>query len=680
MLRYNTHLKNEEAGPGYIRNASNSADFYLSVAVKISRTKLKKLFPIVGSSDESITSPRNEPLFVRGFEFSNVGKKPKKLPVSTLPKIEDIYNHKFLTKPQTQNVNKKKSPPKISIVTRKDTLKDIPKVTFKEIPNETFKDSPSSVRRESLTEKPSPRNPSPNKSKIITKVSYKEASRLPEWAMIAKPELEAIWKNIVCMSNGIKPVQHSQQYKYYIGKGNNSSLIKRLMSSRPCWVSTDNIEEANFVWTQWKDKSFISTLPTCKDIIVKSGTLPSIAFQVPVRINNVYRQVDLNDLGFSKVINSHSYTSLLLKEINSSTSRLYNKLEHNQHLANKKGLLKSLKAYYETMGKNVFDYHPITFHVTSGDKDPEFMNFVEAYNKIDKSRKKKKQKNLWIIKPGENSNRGNGIQVSKSLAEIKQILKDNTDPRTSQSRTYILQKYIEKPLLVHNRKFDIRCYSMITCINSVLQAYFYVDGYIRTSSVEYSLNETSNNFIHLTNDAVQKHSENYGKYEDNNKMTYKDLQRYLEYQYPDKKINFFTGILPKIKSIVRDTISAVYGKIDPNKRLNCMEIFGYDFMIDSKLKPWIIEVNTNPCLELSSSYLSYLIPAMVDNALRISLDPLFLCSSFNKNHEPIPENRFDLIFHQLIDGNPVKDTFVSAENDPEISDAEETFPDEGNSP
>lgn len=48
-----------------------------------------------------------------------------------------------------------------------------------------------------------------------------------------------------------------------------------------------------------------------------------------------------------------------------------------------------------------------------------------------------------------------------------------------------------------------------------------------------------------------------------------------------------------------------------------------DFMIDSSFHPWLIEINTNPCLELSCPLLSKLIPAMVDNALRISLDPIY---------------------------------------------------------
>ena len=56
--------------------------------------------------------------------------------------------------------------------------------------------------------------------------------------------------------------------------------------------------------------------------------------------------------------------------------------------------------------------------------------------------------------------------------------------------------------------------------------------------------------------------------------------------------------------------------MDPHRRQHSFEIFGYDFMLDEDLRPWMIEVNTNPCLELSSPYLGKLIPAMVENAVK----------------------------------------------------------------
>ena len=43
--------------------------------------------------------------------------------------------------------------------------------------------------------------------------------------------------------------------------------------------------------------------------------------------------------------------------------------------------------------------------------------------------------------------------------------------------------------------------------------------------------------------------------------------------------------------------------MDPNKLENCYELFGLDFIIDENYKVWLLEVNTNPSLELSSCLL-----------------------------------------------------------------------------
>jgi len=69
-------------------------------------------------------------------------------------------------------------------------------------------------------------------------------------------------------------------------------------------------------------------------------------------------------------------------------------------------------------------------------------------------------------------------------------------------KTFIVQRYIERPLLYNKRKFDIRCYMLITSINNNLKAYWYQEGYIRTSCKEFNLEDTECKFIHLTNDAV----------------------------------------------------------------------------------------------------------------------------------------------------------------------------------
>ncbi len=38
------------------------------------------------------------------------------------------------------------------------------------------------------------------------------------------------------------------------------------------------------------------------------------------------------------------------------------------------------------------------------------------------------------------------------------------------------------------------------------------------------------------------------------------------------------------QEIASDTIKAIYGKMDPEKKENCCELFGLDFIIDENLK------------------------------------------------------------------------------------------------
>lgn len=46
-------------------------------------------------------------------------------------------------------------------------------------------------------------------------------------------------------------------------------------------------------------------------------------------------------------------------------------------------------------------------------------------------------------------------------------------------------------------------------------------------------------------------------------------------------------------------------------------------MIDEDLNPWLIEVNTNPCLEETSELLKCLLARMLDDAFKLTLDVMF---------------------------------------------------------
>lgn len=46
---------------------------------------------------------------------------------------------------------------------------------------------------------------------------------------------------------------------------------------------------------------------------------------------------------------------------------------------------------------------------------------------------------------------------------------------------------MENPYLYNKRKFDIRTYLLVTTVNGIIKAYFFNEGYIRTTSKEYNL-------------------------------------------------------------------------------------------------------------------------------------------------------------------------------------------------
>ena len=51
------------------------------------------------------------------------------------------------------------------------------------------------------------------------------------------------------------------KYKYYLGKGNNSLLVKSLMKRRFWWAEVDDLKQANFVWTQLKINTYYQFQP-----------------------------------------------------------------------------------------------------------------------------------------------------------------------------------------------------------------------------------------------------------------------------------------------------------------------------------------------------------------------------------------------------------------------------------
>ncbi|XP_017013100.2 tubulin polyglutamylase ttll-4 [Drosophila takahashii] len=196
----------------------------------------------------------------------------------------------------------------------------------------------------------------------------------------------------------------------------------------------------------------------------------------------------------------------------------------------------------------------------------------------------------WIVKPPASA-RGTGIRI---VNKWSQFPKD---------RPLVVQKYIERPLLINDNKFDMRIYVVLTSINP-LRIYMYKDGLARFASVKYSseLSNLDERCMHLTNYSINKFSQNYAKNEDFNaaqghKWTLQSLWSCLENRGVNTKRLWATLRNLVIKGIVsgESGLNRMYRQ-NVNFRYNCFELFGFDVLLDENLVPWLLEINISPSL------------------------------------------------------------------------------------
>ena len=125
---------------------------------------------------------------------------------------------------------------------------------------------------------------------------------------------------------------HLPPFKFYVGRtGNNNIVVKQNLKSRWWWAQGDSahFDDVNFIWTSWKKNHIV---------------------------DQIYPQYDIGD--------KYS-TEFTTTETDSYSLKMYNRLEDNFHLTNKKALFWNLKAYYQYINKNPYDVLPLTFHIYS---------------------------------------------------------------------------------------------------------------------------------------------------------------------------------------------------------------------------------------------------------------------------------------------------------------------------
>ncbi|KAL4426888.1 hypothetical protein ABPG74_008812 [Tetrahymena malaccensis] len=392
-------------------------------------------------------------------------------------------------------------------------------------------------------------------------------------------------------------------YKFIVYPGNNSFVIREALLKRGNWKEVQyddpniNLSEIDFIWS------------------------PN----------------SLSTKEYEKIID--------LEKKNPNHQIVINHFENNQSLTTKSDMIKALNNHYrknseaQKGGYNVFHSIPATYVLIVGVNGNDQRDFQIKFNEISKSNfkrctlpEKHCSNNIWILKP-DNMSQGKGIEIFQSLKAILSFL--HYKPAFSK---WVIQKYIERPLLYNGRKFDLRVWVLLT---NKGELFVYKNGYLRTSSSKYSM-QTFNEAVHLTNWSLQKGLPSYEKHEQGNRLPLKEgLQYIFDTQFSKYEVDYEKHIYPRMKDLIIDLVRSCEQEMFKSKKLsNCFELYGFDFIIDEDLRVWLIEANKNPGFGLPTEKARKLIDEMVDELLKLTIDQEYTPKAALQPSQ----NVFDLIY------------------------------------
>ena len=241
---------------------------------------------------------------------------------------------------------------------------------------------------------------------------------------------------------------------------------------------------------------------------------------------------------------------------NYSKCEIVNQLQDVNPLGNKKDQYNIHLNYYKTRP----DYIPLTISFNRNSLEELKQLFVS--NPRD-------DPPVYIVKP-ENSLSRTGVGVVRNYLELMSHLDHYSD-----YQEWIIQDYIDNPLLFNNKKFHFRIYVIYVQTENSTTAYLSKNGFIYTANKEFEPDTFDPNIV-LSGENSK------------NNVFYipEDFTRSFGKQVWE------TIVVPQIVKITRETIRSTVEHLKcPAKKQKCFKILGYDILINNDYKCFLAEIN-----------------------------------------------------------------------------------------
>jgi tubulin--tyrosine ligase len=241
---------------------------------------------------------------------------------------------------------------------------------------------------------------------------------------------------------------------------------------------------------------------------------------------------------------------------------------------------------------------------------------------------------VWILKPSM-SDRGQGIRLFKTIDQLQQIFSEfeeqgsvvtdsedesgeNYGVITSQLRHFVVQKYVENPLILSDhgdRKFHIRTY--VLCVGAI-KVYVYRDMLALFALHKYQppVSDPNDGQVrlngHLTNTCLQ------GEEKDNQSVDRFWNLKGISYEgknYIFNQICDITGELFKA--------ACTNDRINFQPVPNAFEFYGLDFLVQADNSVNLLEVNAYPDFKQTGDDLKDLIHRLLEATTNEAILPFF---------------------------------------------------------
>ena len=254
---------------------------------------------------------------------------------------------------------------------------------------------------------------------------------------------------------------------------------------------------------------------------------------------------------------------------------------------------------------------------------------------------------VWLYKPAFDSF-GNGIK----------IVNDYNDIKNAKQRRFLISRYIMNPLLIKNKKFDMRAYVLVTGMNP-LKIYFYRDGYLKLTVKNFTLDKEfiEDGCVHITTSDTNLECFEGKEYKYDTDI-YDEKSHFYSYvhfeRYCNKNGINYTDIMEQMKDIfIKTFISmntdflALLKKRNNNDR-NLYQIYGLDLIVDQNYKVYLLELNRDPSMRDGHAVCDYMYDNLIPDILNIvGIVPF----NHNETQEPLDKDiyKYDNEIEEIVD-------------------------------